>query len=70
MERAAAIGAEKIQLIRDAYTPDMITRAHEQGIRVNLFYSDEPEEAVSLIESGVDCILTNDYLLIKRALRK
>lgn len=65
IDRAVAIGAGKVQLVRWAYTQDMIEKAHANGIRCNMFWSDDPKEAVKLIKSGIDCILTNDYLSVK-----
>jgi glycerophosphoryl diester phosphodiesterase len=46
----------------------MIKKAHENGIRVNFFWEDDPKEAVALFEAGVDCVLTNDLLAVKNAL--
>ncbi len=65
VERAIAVGAEKIQLVRWAYNQEMIEKAHANGIRCNMFWSDDPKEAVEMIKSGIDCILTNDYLAVK-----
>ena len=65
IERALAIGAKKVQLFRGKYTPEMVAKAKENGIRCNIFWSDDPKEAVELIKSGIDCILTNDFLAIK-----
>ena len=47
----------------------MIDYAHKNGIRCNVFYADDPEEAKEYIEMGIDTILTNDYLAIKNALK-
>jgi glycerophosphoryl diester phosphodiesterase len=44
-------------------------KAHANNIRCNFFYSDDPEEAVKLLEMGVDTLLTNDYLAIANATR-
>ena len=48
----------------------MIDKAHENGIICNVFWADEPEEAVEFLKMGVDTILTNDYLLIANAVKK
>ena len=45
-------------------------KAHEHGIRCNIFWSDDPDEAEKFLDMGVDCILTNDYLAIKTALEE
>lgn len=70
VERAIDIGAEKVQLFKPYFNQQMINKAHEHGIRCNVFWSDEPEEAQKFIDMGIDCILTNDYLSIKNALKK
>ena len=46
----------------------MIDKAHENGIRCNVFYADDADEAKKYLEMGIDTILTNDYLYIKNAL--
>ncbi|MBR2907894.1 MAG: hypothetical protein IKC26_07645 [Clostridia bacterium] len=70
VERAIAVGADKIQLVNRAWKPEMITNAHKHGIKVNYCHSDNPEKAMALFDLGVDCILTNDCLAIKNALDK
>ena len=35
--------------------------ARAAGLRVNVFWSDDPEEAKKFLDMGVDTILTNDY---------
>ena len=39
----------------------MIDKAHANGIICNVFYADDPGEALEYLEMGVDTILTNDY---------
>ena len=67
VERALKYDCKKIQLVNWAYTPEMIVKAHENGIRCNMFWADDPKEAQRYLEMGVDCILTNNYLAIKNA---
>ena len=73
-ERAIACGCGKIQLFSPhfQYNPEdhvarQIEEAHRNGVRVNLFYSDDAEEALRYLEMGVDTILTNDYLRVSKA---
>ena len=47
----------------------MIKTAHEHGIICNMFWSDEPDEAVKFIEMGIDTILTNDYNIVANAVK-
>ena len=70
VERAIEVGAEKVQFFKPDFNQEMIDKAHAHGIKCNVFYSDEPAEAVAFIKMGIDCVLTNDYLAIKRALEE
>ena len=47
----------------------MIDRANALGIRCNIFWSDDPEEAVELIRRGVSTILTNDFWRVNAAVK-
>ena len=39
----------------------MIDKAKANGIITNVFWSDDPAEAKSFLDMGIDTILTNDY---------
>ena len=68
VDRAIALGAQKVQLFKPWFTKEMIGKAHAHGIICNVFWSDDPEEAKEFLEMGVDTILTNDYLLVSQIL--
>ena len=68
VERAIALGAPKVQLFKPYFNQQSVDMAHEHGILCNVFWADDPEEAIQYREMGIDCILTNDYLAIKNAL--
>ena len=68
VDRAIAVGAEKVQLYKPYFNKEMIDKAHAHGIRCNVFWSDDPEEAREFLDMGADTILTNDYLGLKTAL--
>ena len=70
VDRAIALGAYKVQLFKPYFNQASVDKAHEHGIICNVFWSDDPEEAIKFREMGIDCILTNDYLSIKNALEK
>ena len=38
-----------------------LDRAKAAGLRVNMFFSDDPDEAEKFLGMGIDTILTNDY---------
>ena len=68
VERAIELGAQKVQLFKPYFNQQSIDVAHQHGILCNVFWSDDPEEAIRYRNMGIDCILTNDYLAIKTAL--
>lgn len=75
VQKALDYGCSKIQLFKphfkhfeEDYLEKIIARAHENNIRVNYFWSDNPDEAKKCISLGVDTILTNDYQRISHAL--
>ena len=69
VDRAIALGAKKVQLFKPYFTQEMIDKAHANGILCNVFYADEPEEAVRYLEMGIDTILTNDYCRVNNAVQ-
>ena len=70
VDRAIALGAEKVQLFKPYFNQEMIDKAHAHGIRCNVFYADEAQEAQRYLDMGIDTLLTNDYQLISQAVKK
>ena len=68
VERAIALGAQKVQLFKPYFNKESVEMAHNHGIFCNVFWADDPVEAIDYRNMGIDCILTNDYLTIKNAL--
>ena len=68
VDRAIALGAEKVQLFKPFFNQEMIDKAHAHGILCNVFYADDPEEAKAYRKMGIDTILTNNFLVVKTAL--
>lgn len=75
LEKAVHTGCTKIQLFtpffpryeeefRKDYLQDMVKKAHEKGISCNLCIADDPKLARYYLDSGVDTLLTNDFLKI------
>lgn len=60
VERAIRFGCKKIQFHKTCMTEEMIRLAHSHGIRCNVHWSDDPQEAARFLQMGVDTILTND----------
>ena len=70
VERAIKYGCQKVQLFKENYTQEMIDKAHENGIRCNYFYADDPEKAKKMMEMGIDTLLTNDYNRISQVVKQ
>ena len=68
VDRAIALGAYKVQLFKPYFNQESVNKAHAHGILCNVFYADDPQEALLYRQMGIDCILTNDYLPIKNVL--
>ena len=58
---------QMVQLFKPYFDQSTIDRAHAAGMRVNVFWSDDPAEARKFLKMGIDTILTTDYLLIANA---
>ncbi|MBR2018802.1 MAG: hypothetical protein IKA05_00210 [Clostridia bacterium] len=67
VDRAIALGAYKVQLFKPYFNQESINKAHAHGIRCNVFWADDPEEAKQYFEMGIDTVLTNDYLTVYNA---
>lgn len=70
VDRAIALGCEKVQLFKPFYNQEMIDKAHQNKIRCNVFWSDEPEETKKMLDMGIDTILTNDYNRISACVKR
>ena len=70
VDRAIEFGCQKVQLFKPYLNREMIEKAHAHGIRCNVFWADDPAEAQSWLDMGVDTVLTNDYNLVAQALKK
>jgi len=66
VDRAIEWKCCKVQLFKPYFNQEMIDRAHANGIRCNVFWSDDPAEAAKFFDMGIDTILTNDYLAIEQ----
>lgn len=57
-----------VQLFKPHFDEALLAKAREAGLRVNVFFSDDPEEARRYLAWGADTILTNDWLPMSVAL--
>lgn len=67
VEDAIRIGADKVQLFKPYFTKEDIELAHANGIRCNVFWSNDAVEAKEFLEMGIDTVLTDDYHTVSRA---
>ena len=69
VDRAIALGAEKVQLFKPYFDQECIDKAHAHGIICNLAWADDPKEARQYFDMGIDTLLTNDYLTVYNAVK-
>ena len=67
VDQAIAHKCQMVQLFKPYFDQALIDRARAAGLRVNVFWSDDPAEAKRFLDMGVDTILTNDYQPIAAA---
>ncbi len=67
VERALEHGCKMVQLFKPYFDQSTVDRAHKAGLRVNVFWADDPAEAKKFLDMGIDTILTNDYQPIAAA---
>ena len=70
VDRAIELGCEKVQLYKPYFNQEMIDKAHENGIKCNVFWSDDPKETKDFLEMGIDTILTNDFNIISQIVKR
>ncbi len=61
VDKALEHGCWALQLFKPNFNEATVKYAHEKGLRVNCFWSDDPDEAKKFLDWGIDTILTNDY---------
>ena len=63
-------GCYKIQMFKPCYNKEIVDAAHEAGILVNIFWSDDPAETKMMLDMGIDCILSNDFQIVNEAAKE
>lgn len=64
VDRAIALGLEKLQFFSPYYNQEMVDKARAHGIICNFCGTNDPEEAKKLVKMGMDTILTDECQLI------
>jgi glycerophosphoryl diester phosphodiesterase len=67
VDRAIEYGCERLQFSKKYFTPEQLEKAHKNNIVCNMFWADDPEEAVSFFNAGIDTVLTNNFWPVKYA---
>ena len=70
IERAIKLGAKKVQLFKPYFNRESVELAHANGIKCNVFWSDDAAETKEFLDMGIDTILTNDYNLISQVVQE
>lgn len=60
----------RFELMAMLFDQAMVDKANAHGIRCNVFYADDPEEANRYLDMGIDTILTNNYRVIAKTLEE
>lgn len=69
VEDAIEFQCEKVQFFKPYVNQEMIDKAHAHNIICNLFWADDPEEAVQFLDMGINAILTNEYNIVAQAVK-
>ena len=67
--RAIKLGCEKIQLFKPYFNQATVDMAKANGIICNVFWADDPDEALRYLDMGIKTILSNDYLAVANAVK-
>lgn len=70
VDRAIEFGCQKVQFIKPWINREMIEKAHAHGIKCNVYWADDPKEALEFLDMGVDTILTNNLNIVANAVKK
>ena len=69
VDRAIALGCQKVQFFKPHINKEMIDKAHAHGIICNVYWADTEEETKQFLEMGCDTILTNEYGIVSNVLK-
>ncbi|MDW7659019.1 MAG: glycerophosphodiester phosphodiesterase family protein, partial [Bacillota bacterium] len=61
---AILYGCRKLHFFKPHFNHALISKAHEHGIKCNLFWSDEHDEARGFLDQDIDALLVNDLLRV------
>ncbi len=61
---------KKIQLQKPFYDKGLIAEAHKKGLRCNAVFPDDQNEALHLVDMGIDTIITENFEIIYNAFKE
>jgi glycerophosphoryl diester phosphodiesterase len=61
VERAIASGCKMVQLFKPYFNQETVDKAKAAGLRCNVFYANDPVEAMKYFDMGIDTVLTDTY---------
>ena len=70
VETALRYGCKKVQFNKGLTTQKMLDDAHRYGMKCNMFWSNIGYEACAYLDAGIDCILTDDYEMVSKAVKE
>jgi len=70
VDHAIEYGCKKLQFCKNLTTQAMIDKAKKNGLICNLFWADTAKEAKAYMDIGIDCVLTNNFAVVKAGLEE
>lgn len=67
VEVALRYNCKRVQFNKGLTTKKMVDIAHANGMKCNMFWSNIGYEAFAYMNAGIDCILTDDYQAVSKA---
>lgn len=68
IRRAVSLGCARVQFARRDLSPELVARAHAEGLLCNLFHADDEAALTEALACGVDAILSNEAGFARRFL--
>ena len=65
LQKCASFGCRFVQPFRASVTPETFDLCKKLGLRANVFFSDDPDEAAELFKMGAWGVMTNKIPLLK-----
>ncbi|MFA5522740.1 MAG: glycerophosphodiester phosphodiesterase family protein [Tissierellales bacterium] len=70
VDNAIKYKCHKLQFFKPFFNQEMIDKAKKNNIICNIFYADDPKEALDYLDMGIDTVLTNNFFLVQKYLKE